>query len=284
MTLLLCTDMDRTLLPNGQAVASDGAIEKLKALLQASDVKLVYVTGRDKQLVEQAIAEFNVPQPDYVIADVGTSIYQLTDGVWSEINEWADEISNGWQGKSGAEIDRLIELHQGMRLQEPDRQKNFKLSYYVEEQVNHEQLIDQLHANLALAGLQVNIIWSVDDMTQTGLVDILPAGASKYDAIRFLMDYLGVDLEHTVFAGDSGNDISVLASPLHAVLVANASQAVKETAIQLAEQAGLGEFLYVAQGDFLGMNGNYCAGILEGIAHYMPYYRKWMESNYGQAI
>ena len=38
--------------------------------------------------------------------------------------------------------------------------------------------------------------------------------------------------------------------------------------------------LYLAQGGFLGMNGNYSAGILEGIAHYYSYTRLWMEKDH----
>jgi hypothetical protein len=37
---------------------------------------------------------------------------------------------------------------------------------------------------------------------------------------------------------------------------------------------------YQAQGGFLGMNGNYSAGILEGIAHYHPDTLPWMENNH----
>jgi hypothetical protein len=34
--------------------------------------------------------------------------------------------------------------------------------------------------------------------------------------------------------------------------------------------------LYVAQGGYLGMNGNYSAGILEGLAHYWPEVDTWL--------
>ena len=37
--------------------------------------------------------------------------------------------------------------------------------------------------------------------------------------------------------------------------------------------------LYIARGDYLGMNGNYSAGILEGVAHYMPDAEKWFEGD-----
>jgi hypothetical protein len=39
---------------------------------------------------------------------------------------------------------------------------------------------------------------------------------------------------------------------------------------------GHGDQLYIARGDFQGMNGNYSAGMLEGIAHYHPKTLAWM--------
>jgi hypothetical protein len=51
---------------------------------------------------------------------------------------------------------------------------------------------------------------------------------------------------------------------------------VRELVRKLASESGHAAQLYIAQGGFLGMNGNYSAGILEGLAHYHPYTREWM--------
>jgi len=81
---------------------------------------------------------------------------------------------------------------------------------------------------------------------------------------------------NTVFCGDSGNDIEVLISPIPSVLVANSQAPVCELAIKLANENGRADKLYIAKGGFHGMNGNYAAGILEGIAHYHPHTLAWM--------
>ncbi|MCW9030062.1 MAG: haloacid dehalogenase, partial [Gammaproteobacteria bacterium] len=39
------------------------------------------------------------------------------------------------------------------------------------------------------------------------------------------------------------------------------------------------ESLYIAQGNFFGMNGNYSAGLLEGVVHYMPIVQEWLGLN-----
>jgi hypothetical protein len=54
------------------------------------------------------------------------------------------------------------------------------------------------------------------------------------------------------------------------VLVANAHSSVRDKAREMAEIAGHSQRLYLARGGYLGMNGNYSAGILEGLAHFFP--------------
>jgi hypothetical protein len=52
--------------------------------------------------------------------------------------------------------------------------------------------------------------------------------------------------------------------------VANAMPSVAKEALAAAQAAGQLDNLYLAKGGFLDMNGNYSAGILEGVAHYHP--------------
>lgn len=102
-------------------------------------------------------------------------------------------------------------------------------------------------------------------------MDVTPVSANKLHAIRFLMHQHNFHHANTVFAGDSGNDMDVLMSPLLSVLVANASAQVKALAANAHEDS-----LYIAAGGYLGMNGNYGAGILEGVAHYLPEVDAWL--------
>jgi hypothetical protein len=89
-----------------------------------------------------------------------------------------------------------------------------------------------------------------------------------------MMQQQGFLHENTVFAGDSGNDLDVLLSDIPAVLVANADAEVRSLAAGAHKDT-----LYIARGDYLGMNGNYSAGILEGVAHYLPEADAWLHEN-----
>ena len=68
----------------------------------------------------------------------------------------------------------------------------------------------------------------------------------------------------------------MLASSIPAILVANSTPEVQAEALHRAAASRHGASLYIARGDFAGMNGNYSAGILEGIAHYHPALTPWM--------
>ena len=270
--LLLCTDLDRTLLPNGPQVEAPGSRDIFCQLARQQSVTLAYVTGRDKKRVQDAIKEYSLPEPDYVIADVGSSIYEINDSRWLQLEPWQKEISADWNGNSAFQLAELLAGFKDMTLQEADRQNTYKLSYYVPLSVDYTALVKKINASFQATGVLANIIWSIDELKATGLLDILPVSANKRHAIKFLMQYLKFSHAETVFAGDSGNDVDVLSSEINSVLVANASDEVKSTAMHQAKITNNMESLYIAQGvePFNIMNGNYSAGILEGVLHYIP--------------
>ncbi len=274
--VLICTDLDRTLLPNGAQPESPGARERFRKLTDRAEVDLAFVSGRHRALVEEAIAGYRLPQPDFVIGDVGTSIYQVKDGDWSQWPAWGALLEADWGTRDGEALLTLFADIGALRPQESEKQGRFKSSYYAPLSVDADELQRQMRLRLDRAGLPSRIIWSVDDKLQVGLVDVLPANASKLHAVRFLMQSTGHTLANTLFAGDSGNDLAVLCSEIHAVLVANATDSVREQALRLAGEAETTDALYVARGGWRGMNGNYSAGILEGLVHFIPATDAWI--------
>ncbi|WP_173865210.1 HAD-IIB family hydrolase [Thiohalocapsa sp. ML1] len=269
-TMLICTDLDRTLLPNGFQPESASARPRFRALAAHPDVRVAYVTGRHHALVDQAIAEFDIPVPDFLIGDVGTSIYHVEGRAWQPQQAWQDVIAASWGGRDGAALHAIIADIDGLLEQEPSKQGPFKLSYYTPEDWERPARLAEIDARFRQAGIAANLFWSLDEHAGTGLLDVLPAAASKLSAVQWLIGQMGLAAERTVCAGDSGNDLEMLTGPINAVLVANAAPDVRAEAASLAEAAGLADRLYVATGDFHGMNGCYAAGILEGVAHYLP--------------
>jgi sucrose-6F-phosphate phosphohydrolase len=275
--LLICTDLDRTLIPNGPQSESPHAREHFAALAARPEVTLAYVSGRHRALVEKAIGNYRLPLPDFVVGDVGTTIYHVgTEQDWQRQTAWEAEIARDWAGRSHAELKELLRDLPDLRPQASAKQNDYKLSYYVPLHSDRDALSAVIRDRLAAAEVNASLIWSVDEPEGIGLLDILPARASKYHAIEALMQLRNFDYGNTVFCGDSGNDIEVLVSPIPAVLVANAQPDVRELARRLADETGHSDRLYLAHGGFMGMNGNYSAGMLEGIAHYHPQTVDWM--------
>lgn len=268
--LLLCTDLDRTLMPNGPLPESAGARDKFNELVASPDILLVYVTGRDRRLVEEAVTDYHLPLPSYVIADVGSTIFQIKNSDWQQLDDWDRMIAADWLDRKHDDMRLLFSGLPQLSLQEASKQNTFKLSYYLPLDANHQAIMSAMHDILYENQIKASLIWSVDEVDDMGLLDVLPANASKRHAIEFLMDLLGFGLSNTVFAGDSGNDLAVLTSPIKSILVANASNEVRHCAQQQALNLGQMDAIYFARGGFLGMNGYYAAGLLEGIAYYFP--------------
>jgi len=271
--LLLCTDLDRTLLPNGTQPESPLARKLFSRFVAQADVSLVYVTGRHRLLVEKAIKNYELPVPDAVVSDVGTRIYSVHAGDWQERHDWQAEIATDWHGMSHAELQALFGGIKVLQEQEIEKQNTYKLSYYVPLFVDQEELLVEMQKYLDSREVDASLVWSIDEPAGIGLLDVLPKHATKLHAIEFLKEHMGYSSGETVFCGDSGNDLAVLSSPLPAVLVANAAEQVRDTALAEAAAAGNREALYCALGNFANMNGNYSAGILEGVVHYHPEFR-----------
>ena len=275
--ILLCTDLDRTLLPNGLQPESPRARERFTTLAQHSEVTLAYVTGRHRELVLAAMEEYALPVPDFVVGDVGTTIYAIEDKGWRVWLSWLEDIGADWAHHNSEELSGLFEDLDVLRLQEPEKQNLYKLSYYTAPDFEREAVLTLMRQRLQHEGVRANLILSLDETSGTGLLDVLPERASKRHAIEFLMAHQGVTRERVVFCGDSGNDLQVLVSPIPGVLVANATAEVRAQAEEEATRAGNRDALYLARGGFRDMNGNYSAGILEGLGHFIPESADWWD-------
>lgn len=279
-TILLCSDLDRTLIPNGADPESPQARPVFTHLTAHPKLRLAYVSGRDKRLVEEAIKEFDLPEPDFVIGDVGTTLYHLVGGRWLFNEAWQDEIGKDWHHHDRDDITALLADMEDddFHLQDPRKQARFKISYFTSPEDDPQALKEAITTRLDGDGIAVNLIWSRDEAEKRGLLDILPRRANKLAAIRFLMQAEHLDESSVVFAGDSGNDLDALTSGMPAILVHNAADDVRQTALAEMSHKGMPDRLYPATGGWKGMNGNYSAGVLEGVVHFFPETAGWLKS------
>jgi len=273
--LLLCSDLDGTLIPDGRAPESERARPLLRRLAAHRGVCLVYVTGRDPRLVDAAIIEAQLPEPRLLIADVGASIYLREEGDWCPLQAWWDRIGRDWKGLRSDDILALLAGISGLTPQEPAKQARFKASFYADPEAREEPVLHRAQELLRDRCPAASLIWSREAGGARGLLDVLPASADKRQAIDFLRRWLGVAPDRTVFGGDSGNDLAVLTSGIRSVLVGNADPEVRTAALAGAAESPR---LYLASGGYRGMNGNYAAGVLEGVVHFVPEVDRWLDT------
>lgn len=262
---ILATDLDRTLLPNGRWEADNQAISLFNTLTEDPDVIVVYVTGRNLTLTENAINEYGVRYPDVLCGDVGTSIRKYENGEWKFDEGWVahvERVSPRWDASA---IRNAVAGVEGILEQESEHLNPFKQSYYVEHEKNSEVLarIDQL----VKGKFDEVIVYSFDSQDGKGLLDFLPASATKQTALEYVAAQFGVAKMDVVFCGDSGNDIFPLTAGFCGVLVRNAdAQLVENVKNAMGENSDLRA--YFAKGNFKGLNGYYTSGVIEGAYHY----------------
>ncbi len=265
--ILLATDLDRTLLPNGPQ-SDDNSLSKLFSALKEIPNRLVYVTGRNLALVHDAQKKFDIPTPDYLIAEVGTSMfYKEAENLVPE-QSWIAHLRSHEQNWDSNRIINVIGTQHSITLQENWKQNQFKISYYLFDTVQKDSALSHIHKTLSDLGINANVLWSIDPLKNNiGLIDILPKTANKASALEFLRNKENLTKEDVVYCGDSGNDLQPLTQCYHSILVKNAPDDVKETVVKLVKEAGCVDTLYIATG-IPPQNGNYASGIIEGLIHF----------------
>jgi sucrose-6-phosphatase len=262
---ILATDLDRTLLPNGRWKADDEAIKLFNTLTQKQQVLVVYVTGRNLTLTENAIKEYGVRYPDILCGDVGTTIRKYENGEWKFDDGWISHVKHASPRWDASAIKHAVSGVDGMREQEQAHLNPFKQSYYVEHDRNAEILekVDEL----VNGKFDEVIIYSFDSQNGKGLLDFLPASTTKQTALEYVAEEFGASKADVVFCGDSGNDIYPLTAGFCGVLVRNADDQLVQN-VKQAMDANPALKVYFAKGGFRGLSGYYTSGVIEGAYHY----------------
>jgi HAD superfamily hydrolase (TIGR01484 family) len=257
---LLASDLDGTLIPLERDAQRLREVAELVAAMEAAeDLKLAYVTGRHLSLGLAGITEVGLPLPDWFVCDVGTSVYRRADGDFEPDEAYRRAMREAFGGLSGEDIRAAIGDLDGLELQEEEKQGEFKVSYYTRGRP--EPFVETVQSRLDAAQAKVNLVASHDPVSGRGLLDVLPAGIAKDYAIRYLHDATGVDEQHLVYAGDSGNDRAAMLTGYRAIVVGNADEALKKDLGIESVTRGIAEQIYFAEHP-------YARGVLEGLRHF----------------
>jgi len=259
---LLATDMDRTLLPNGND-KYDNSINLFNKMIEDNNIKIAYVTGRNLNLVKKAIKEYSIKKPDYLICSVGSQIYVKKNERFISDKGWKEYILKKCPTWNYEKISKKLLKVKGLKIQEKSAQNEFKLSYYVIDEktiLNVKKYVSEKNAN---------IVYSWDPLKGIGLLDILPKNVNKHEALKYLISKN--KFEDVVYSGDSGNDIDVIKSGVKSILVKNSDMQLKSFVKEFLKNKKTNN-IYIAKGNFKiknkKLNGNYSSGIIEGLKHF----------------
>ena len=203
---VLATDLDGTFLGGRQ----HDRLALYSALREANDIRLVFVTGRGVESVLPLIEDPVIPDPDYVIGDVGATVVE--GGSLHSVQPLQLKIGHRWAGR--APVLERLEGIEGLIPQSVPQER--RCSFLVED----PGLADVVRARLR--GLECEVLFSAGRY-----LDVLPARVSKGSTLTALMDVLDVPHGRVLVAGDTLNDRSLFEHSFCGVIVGNAEEALK---------------------------------------------------------
>ena len=269
MIQVVATDLDRTLIPNGKQ-EYDNSMVFFKKIIKRHKLKLVYITGRDFGLVKKAIKKYSLPTPDYLICDVGASIFLVKNSLEKLERDkgWIEGMKKNTPGWNIEKFKKSLKNIKGIKLQEDSKQSKYKLSYYFE--IGYEkEILKNVKKRIKEICPDSEIVYSEDYPEKRGLLDILPKIATKKGALDYLVKKMKLKKEEVLFCGDSGNDYSLFISDYNAVVVRNASLDIKKKVKEERKKKGNLDRLYIAKNKKKqGLNGNYVSGIIQGLEYF----------------
>ena len=231
--LVLATDLDGTLLAGMQA-----SRRRVRDLFSGglTGAKLVFVTGRGLESVIPLLSDSTLPQPDYIIADVGATVVH---GDLRPVDPLHHEIAARWPGQQ-AILQQLAGFHLLRRQTVPQERR---CSFFISEGGVSDALREAVQA------LDCDLLFSAGRY-----LDVLPRGVNKGSTLRKLAEAEGFDLDSIVVAGDTLNDLSMYATGFKGIVVGGAEPALIETVRKMPR-------VFIA-------NDEGCGGILAGLAHH----------------
>lgn len=232
--MLLATDLDGTFL----AGDAESRLRLYQTIVSHPEIQLAYVSGRSLERILPLLDDPTVPTPDYIIADVGATVVRGDTLEPIESIQW--EVIERWPGESA--VAEAMSAFPALERQEVAQAR--RASYYCSpEQANDPKLHE------VAKSLGCDLLYSADRY-----LDLLPAGVNKGSTLSRLVDFLQLDPEQVMVAGDTLNDISMFEAGFKGVCVAGSEQALLD---QTHQQARV-----------LHARETGCGGIAQALAHF----------------
>lgn len=231
--MLLATDLDGTFL----AGDPEDRLSLYQTIAAHPEIKLAYVTGRSLEAVLPLLADPTLPQPDFIIADVGATL--VHGDSLQPIQPLQSTVDARWPGET-----QVASAIEPFGLERQDVPQARRCSYFcTPEQAANPQLrkvADELGCDL---------LYSAELY-----LDFLPKGVNKGSSLQALADWLELGHDQVLAAGDTLNDLSMLSASFHGVCVGQSEAALLDATRSHSRT--------------LHASRPGCGGILEAFAHF----------------
>ena len=209
-----------------------------RAVRASSALRLVFVTGRGAESILPLLADPLVPDPEYIIADVGATVLHGDGRRPVTPLQW--ELSRNWVGNDPI-LERLDGVPGLVRQRVPQERR---CSFLLEDATLLHEVRERL------AALPVDVLYSADRY-----LDVLPRGVSKGSTLRRLAELLEVPDDTVLVAGDTLNDLSLFDTGFRGVVVGQAEPALLDATVgrphvRHATAAGAGGILEVLRAQY----------------------------------
>ncbi|HCN84376.1 MAG TPA: glucosylglycerol-phosphate synthase, partial [Sphingobacteriaceae bacterium] len=212
--LLLATDLDGTFLA-GKSVYKQ---QLYRLMREREDVALVFVTGRGLETVIPLLNDPILPNPHYIICDVGATI---VNGLTLEpIQPLQSSIEEKWPGH--LEIYNKLKNVKGLQWQEVPQMR--RCSFYFDTDTDLEQV------NYISKSLDCDVLMSAEKY-----IDILPPGVNKGSSLMQLIKLLQISHQDILVAGDTLNDLSLYNTGYKGVVVGSAEKKLIEATKDMSQ-------------------------------------------------
>ncbi len=232
------TAIDNTLLGDSEG------LEQFVKLIREKRKKFLFgiATGRRLDSVLTILKMHRIPMPDILITSLGTEIY-FAPQLIADI-AWTNHIDHLWMPQA---LRRLIGGLPGLTPQAKSEQSRFKISY--DYNSSSAPAMEEILTLLRQQELPANTTLSFGQF-----LDIVPARASKGQALRYVARQWNIPLERILVTGGSGGDEDMLRGNTLGVVVAN------RHCEELSILGDTGQVYFAEQ--------SHAKGILEAIEHY----------------
>ena len=246
--MLLATDLDGTFLGGRPS----DRLKLYRLIRQQKDIQLVFVTGRGVESVLPLLDNPVIPDPDYIICDVGATV--LNGKTLEPVQPIQSEIEQRWPGTLA--VKRKLKRIKGLKFQQVAQER--RCSFYYDENTDVtavEKIAEEMNLDVL--------------MSAGKYLDILPKEVNKGNTLKRLAEELSFDEEKVLVAGDTLNDRSLYDAGYKGVVVGDAEEKLVRYTEALPN---------VTQAQSPG-----AGGILEGM-HFFEAFREYTRHDHEKAI